>query len=143
MKKFFLLPVLIVIAVSAEAQKCKEKDVPPSVAAAFHNDYPNTKKCYWGKDSINYEVAFYAGKAPVSVTYDSAGKKMLTEMQIPVEDLPKSITEHVQKNYPDEIFKNVVQVTDAQGMVSYEVEVKDVALEFDSKGNFIESLPCD
>lgn len=143
MKKLLLLPLFAAFFVGVKAQKCKEKDVPPQVVDAFHKDYPNAKKCYWGKDSINYQVAFYTGKAPVAVTYDAAGKKMLTEMQIPVEELPPNITAYVQKNYPGEIYKNVVQVTDAAGIISYEVEVKNVALEFDANGNFIESLPCD
>ncbi|MEO8711819.1 MAG: PepSY-like domain-containing protein [Parafilimonas sp.] len=142
MKHLFLLLLSVAVFIDVEAQKCKAKDVPSSVMDAFHKDYPNEKKCYWGKDSINYEVAFFNGKAPISVTYDAAGKKLSTEAQMPVEDLPKNITEYVQKNYPGEIFQNVVQITDGEGIISYEVQVKDMALEFDAKGNYLESLKC-
>lgn len=142
MKKFIFLLVPAAFAISAHAQKCKAKDVPSTVTSAFEKDYPGANKCYWGKDSGNYMVAFYNGKAPVSVTYKPNGTKMLTEMQLPVEDLPQSIRDYVQKNYPNEIFQNVVQITNDVGTVSYEVEVKDMALEFDANGNFQEALSC-
>ena len=64
-------------------------------------------------------------------------------MQMPVEDLPQTVTEYVQKNYPGEIFVEVAQITDAGGIITYEVQVKDVDLIFDSKGNFITSMKCD
>lgn len=143
MKKLFFLVLAATIFIGVQAQKCKAKDVPPPVIHAFQKEYPSAKKIYWGKDSINYMVAFHTGKAPVAVTYNAEGKRVITEMQMPVEDLPPVIVDYVQKNYPGEIFKNVVQVTDANGIVSYEVQVKDLALEFDAKGNFIESLKCE
>jgi len=142
MKKLFLLLLLAAFFSNAQAQKCKAKDLPSSVMDAFHKDYPNAKKCYWGKDSINYEVAFFTGKAPISLTYDTTGKRIITEMQMPVEDLPQGVAAYVQKNYPDEIFKDVAQITDASGIVTYEVQIKDMALEFDAKGNYLESLKC-
>ena len=142
MKHLFLLLLPVAIFSNAQAQKCKSKDVPAVVTNAFYKDYPNEKKCYWGKDSINYQVAFFMGKAPISVTYDANGKKVITETQMPVEDLPQGIAAYVQKNSPGEIFKEVVQAHDASGVISYEVQVKDMALEFDAKGNYLESLKC-
>jgi hypothetical protein len=142
MKKFFFLLLYPTIFYNAQGQKCKEKDVPAAVVQGFHKSYPTAKKCYWGKDSIYYQVAFYNGKAPVSVTYDDTGSPILTERQIPIEDLPTNIVAYVQKNYPGEIFKNVVQVTKSPGNVTYEVEVRDVALEFDGQGNYLEALKC-
>jgi len=143
MKKLFLFALLSIFMVKADAQKCKAKDVPETVMSAFKKAYPIETKCYWGKDSINYQVSFFNGKAPISVTYDVTGKRVITEMQMPVEDLPPSVMEYVQKNYPGEIFQNVVQITDAGGMVTYEVQVKDLALVFDTKGSFVESMKCD
>ncbi len=132
--------LLAAFVINVQAQKCKAKDVPPAVTNAFNKEYPNAKKCYWGKDSINYQVAFYAGKAPISVTYAAAGSRIITEMQMPVEDLPQGIADYVQKNYPGEIFRDVAQITDAAGIITYEVQVKDIDLVFDAKGNFLRSL---
>lgn len=143
MKKLFLLLLLVSFIGTTQAQKCKANAVPASVKDAFHKEYPSQKKCYWGKDSSNYQVSFFTGKAPVAVTYDAAGNRIVTERQVPVEDLPQGILEYVQKNYPREIYKNVVQVIDAKGIITYEVQVKDMALEFDAKGNYLESLKCE
>ena len=142
MKKLFLLLALAAYVSNAQAQKCSAKDVPAPVTDAFNKAYPVAKKCYWGKDSINYQVSFFTGKAPISVTYDAAGKRIITEMQMPVEDLPQTVKGYVQKNYPGEIFQDVAQITDADGMVTYEVQVKDMDLVFDAKGSFLTSMKC-
>ena len=142
MKKLLLFSLVLLFMAKAEAQKCKARDMPPVVMEAFNRAYPNTKKTYCGKDSNNYQVSFFNGKAPVSVTYDAMGKRLITEMQIAVEDLPQSITDYVQKNYSGEIFQEVAQITNAEGMVTYEVQVKELDLIFDAKGNFLESLKC-
>lgn len=143
MKNIFLLLLLVSFIGTTQAQKCKATAVPVQVKDAFHKEYPTHKKCYWGKDSSNYQVSFFTGKAPVAVTYDATGNRIITEKQVPVEELPQGITEYVQKNYPGEIYKNVVQVTDAKGIITYEVQVKNMALEFDAKGNYLESLTCE
>lgn len=142
MKKLLLFSLLSIFMVKAYTQKCKAKDVPPTVMSAFKNAYPNETKCYWGKDSINYQVSFFNGKAPISVTYDSSGKRLITEMQMPVEDLPKNIVDYVQKKYPGEIFQDVAQITNAEGIITYEVQVKEMDLIFDAKGNFLQSMKC-
>ena len=142
MKKLVLFSLVSIFMIKAEAQKCKAKDMPPAVMVAFNKDYPNIKKIYCGKDSINYQVSFFNGKAPVSVTYDAKGKRMITEMQMAVEDIPQSITDYVQKNYPGEIFQDVAQITNVEGLVTYEVQVKDMDLIFDAKGGFLESFKC-
>ena len=142
MKKLLLFSLVLLFMAKAEAQKCKARDMPPVVMEAFNRAYPNTKKTYCGKDSSNYQVSFFNGKAPVSVTYDASGKRLITEMQMPVDDLPKSIMEYVQKNHPGEIFQDVAQITDEEGIVTYEVQVKDLDLVFDAKGNFLQSFNC-
>jgi len=134
--------VACVFLTQTEAQKCKAKDVPPPVMDAFKKEYPAVKKVYWGKDGIHYHAGFFDGKVPGSVTFDIMGKRLITEMQMPVEDLPQPVRDYVEKNYSGEIFKEVARITDADGMITYEVEVKDMDLIFDAKGNFIQALKC-
>ena len=74
MKKLFLLFALAAVISNVQAQKCSAKDVPAPVMDAFNKAYPNEKKCHWGKDSIDYQVSFFTGKAPISVT-NSCGKR--------------------------------------------------------------------
>ena len=142
MKKLILLMLPVIFTMQAKAQKCKTKDVPVAVMDAFKNAYPDSKKTCWGKDSSNFQVAFHNGKAPVSVTYNATGKRIITEMQMPVEDMPQSIAEHIKKNYPGEIIIEAAQITDAEEIVTYEVQVKDLALVFDAKGNYLQTLKC-
>lgn len=142
MKKYLFLLLLFASGNYVQAQKCKAKDVPAAVMDAFKMEYPTVKKAWWGKDSLHYHAGFFNGKAPGSVTYDITGKKVITEMQVLIEDLPLRIRDYVQKNYPGEIYKEAAQITDAAGIITYEVEVKDMDLIFDATGNFIQALKC-
>lgn len=142
MKNVFLLLLIVASVGKLQAQKLKSKHVPASVMTAFKNDYPNTKKTYWARDSSNYQVAFHNGKAPVAVTYDPSGKKVITEMQMPVEDMPQGIIDYIKRNYPNEIVVEAAQIIHGEGMVTYEVQVKSIALVFDANGNFMQSLQC-
>jgi len=142
MKSIFSFLLLASFVIQAKAQKLKTKDVPQPVLNAFKDSFPNVKKAYWGKDSIHYHVGFFYLKAPGSVTYDITGKRIISEMQLPVEDLPQSIVEYVQKKYPGEIVKEAAQIITGEGTVTYEVEINDLDLIFDAKGNFIKSFKC-
>jgi len=134
--------LLASFVIHVNAQKLKPKDVPQPVLKAFKDSFPNVKKSYWGKDSIHYHVGFFYLKAPGSVTYDITGKRIISEMQMPVEDLPQNIVEYVQTNYPGEVVKEAAQIITGEGMITYEVEIKDFDLIFDTIGNFIKSFKC-
>ncbi len=142
MKKALFCFILSIAASSTQAQKLAVKDVPFVVLNAFKDSFPAVKKAYWGKDSIHYHAGFFHLKAPGSVTYDSTGKRIITEIQVPVEDLPKLISDYIQKKYPAEMIKEAAKITDGMGVITYEVEIGGFDLIFDAKGNFLQSLKC-
>lgn len=142
MKRLMLILALYLQTAKTEAQKCKVKDVPAAVQNAFSTAYPGIKKTYWGKDSGNYHVAFCDGLSPVSVTYNTSGKRIITEMQIPAEDLPQNIMQYLRQHYPSEIFVDVAKLTDSLETETYEVQVKDLSLVFDVSGKLLQTLKC-
>lgn len=143
MKKVVLFLSLILFAATLNAQKCKEKDMPAGVMGAFNKAYPDVKKMYCGKESTNYQISFFEGNAPVSITYNGDGKRLITEKQIPVEDLPQGIIEYVQSNYPGEIYQEVAQITNEDGIISYDVQVKMIDLVFDANARYIGAFRCE
>lgn len=142
MKKIILFAVLTIFIQNAVAQRCKVRDMPPAVMQSFNKAYPNTKTTSCGKDSANYQISFYDNNAPTSVTYDATGKFIIKERQIPAEDLPKIILEYMKKNYPGQIFHEVAEITFKDNVVTYEIQVKNIALVFDEKGNFLQEYDC-
>jgi hypothetical protein len=56
---------------------------------------------------------------------------------ISISELPKSTLNYVKTHYKGEKINEAGKVTDANGKLSYEVEIHRKDLIFDEKGNFV------
>ena len=140
MKKLILLFIIAGFLTQAQAQKMMAKDVPGAVTAVFYKAHPTIKDVDWKRDGSNYEAEYDKGKLDKSVTYDASGKLLETEVEILASELPSSVMEYVKKTYKENEVKEASKITDANGTVTYEAEVKGKDLIFDSKGNFIKAI---
>lgn len=137
MKKLIVMAVAGLIASCAFAQKIKEKDVPVAVKNAFQKQYPTAKEVKWEKENGNYEVNFDLNKADYSVLLNEVGNILETEVEIAIDKLPAGVVEYVKTNYAGQKVKEAAKITDANGVVTYEAEIKGKDLIFDSAGKFI------
>ena len=140
MKKLILSLAVAGFITNANAQKLMAKNVPVAVTNAFSKVYPSIKDVDWSKDGNNYEAEYDKGNFDKSVTYDASGKLLETEVEILASELPTSVMEYVKKTYKEDEVKEASKITDANGTVTYEAEVKGKDLMFDSKGNFIKAI---
>lgn len=124
----------------AFAQKVSEKDVPQAVKSSFQKIYPNAKDVKWEKEGSNYEVNFDFSKTEYSVLFDANGNLIETEVEIPVDQLPKGIFDYVATHYKGQKIKEAAKITDSKGVVTYEAEIKGLDLLFDSQGTFIKEV---
>ncbi len=139
MGKHFLFTIASFLFVrTGIAQDLKTKDVPGVVKAALQKNYPQAKNVGWEKEKGNYE-ANWGGKSGEdnSVQFTPAGKFIEIVKAIPATELPKSIVDYVHKNYKGAKITEAGKVTDAQGKLSYEVEVQRKDIIFDQNGNFV------
>ena len=123
MKKAILLLAVGFIAITANAQKMKEADVPAAVKGAFTKAYPNTKAGGWEKENGNFEAAFELNKVEMSVLIDPSGNITETESEIKVSELSKTITDYCAKNYPGKKIAEASKIVDAKGVATYEAEI--------------------
>jgi len=137
MKKLALMMVAAMITSLTFAQKIQEKDVPLAVKRAFEKHYPNIKEVKWDKEEEKVEASFDLNKIDNSVLFDEKGYILETEVEIELNQLPKGILEYVATNYKEQKVKEVAKITDAKGIIFYEVEIKGLDLLFDSNGKFI------
>jgi len=140
MKKAMLLAVGFMISLAACAQKVKEADVPPAVKDAFRNSYKDVKEVKWEKEGVNFEAEFEVGETDQSVVYDASGKLIEMEVEIKVDQLPPAVKDYISKNYKDAKIKEATKITDGNGTVTYEAELKEKDLIFDSTGKFIKEV---
>ena len=115
-------------------------DVPAKVKSALKQKYPEAKNVAWEKEKGNYE-ANWGGKSGEdnSVQFTPAGTFIEIVKAIPVSQLPSNVASYVKQHYNDAKITEAGKVTDANGNLSYEAEVKGRDVIFDEKGNFVKA----
>lgn len=128
MKQTVLFFAFIAVVQTAYAQASK---VPEVVKLAFAKAYPNADDVKWERENGNFEVEFeLADDQEMSVLYDANGALLETESEIPFSDLPQSAQEALKGKK----VKETTRITSANGVVTYEAEVRHKDLMFDAQG---------
>jgi len=138
MKKLALITATAMITSLSFAQGLKEKEVPTPVKASFQKLYTSAKETKWEKEKDNYEAEFEIEDKEYSVLMDVSGNILETELEISIDALPAKVKNYVLKNCSGQKIKEASKITDVNGNVTYETEIKGKDLLFDSNGNFIE-----
>lgn len=97
MKKTFFLVIILSATSSLFA------GTPPmAVQEAFTQKFPGTKEVKWGKENATeWEANFIINETKISANFDSKGKWLETETEIPVTQLPPAVLASLQSNYPN------------------------------------------
>lgn len=127
---------IVFAAITVNAQKIKEAEVPTIVIATFAKQYPNTKANGWEKEKGSYEAEFEFNKTEMSVLIDVKAGILETETKIKVIELPKTIIDYCKQNFKEEI-KEASRIVDSKGTITYEVEINKMDELFDNSGKFI------
>jgi len=140
MKKLILPGIFSLFLMTADlmAQRVKSADVPAAVKSALMKKYPSAEGVSWEKEKGNFE-ANWGGKSKEdnSVVFTPGGSFVEMVVAIPVSGLPAGVAAYVKAHYPGAKITEAGKVTDAQGKISYEAEVKGKDLVFDEQGNFV------
>jgi len=118
------------------AQQVKQAQVPKAVKEAFDKHYPGTK-ARWEKEKENYEAGFkFSGKS-MSVVINKSGTIVETETDIAITALPVAAVTYIRQNYKVQKIKEAASIVDANGVITYEAEIKNMDLIFDAAGRFL------
>jgi hypothetical protein len=126
-------------ATCTHAQKLNEQQVPAVVKAALTKAYPAAKDIKWDKEEGKYEASFDLNKTDHSVLFEADGKIAQTEVEIELNQLPKGVVEYIQSHYKEKA-KEAAKITDANGTVTFEAEIKGKDLIFDTNGKFVKEM---
>jgi hypothetical protein len=137
MKKLIFTCIALSLAIVVKAQKLKESDVPLTVKSAFQQKFTTASDVEWEKEDGQYEVEFKLNQNEQSVLYSAEGKLLETEIEILLSQLPVGVLDYVNQNYAGKKAKEASKITSAQGVETYEVEIKGSDLIFDSAGKFL------
>lgn len=137
MKRIFALLPLIALLISC-SRTVNEKDIPDNAKSVVTAQHPEAKNIKWEKGSTGYEAVFRQNGSEITVVFDAGGKFIETETEININALASAINDYVSKNFAGKKIKEAVKITDAAGVVKYEIEVDGDDYLFDAAGNFIQ-----
>jgi len=137
-KSFLLAAIIGIIAGNIMAQNSKALVVPAVVKAALVKKYPGASKVSWETEKGNYE-ANWGGTSGEdnSVIFTPSGTFIEIINAIPISQLPAKVASYIKLHYKGAKIIEAGKVTDAKGILTYEVEIKGMDLIFDTNGNFI------
>lgn len=125
-----LFAIQIVAIPFASAQKLKTSEVPSEVSQAIDFQYPYVKVIGWQMEGSSY-VATFKDEGSVGKAYISKkGEWERTTYDIKKDEIPSSITEYVNKNYPDFIVSLACLEEKEDVALHYYIEVKPDGVGF-------------
>jgi len=131
MKKIFGIFLLMGGLLTAIfAQNVAASKIPSAVKTAFTKNHPGVK-VNWEIEKQNYEAGFTLNGKETSEAYSAAGSLLETEVSIKASEFPAAVMAKLKGMKVAEAAK----ITNADGSVSYEAEVKGKDLLFDVNGN--------
>ena len=140
MKKALLSAMaIIVITLTACAQKIDASKVPAAVKASFVKQYPGAT-AKWEKEDGRYEAGFKLSGNTMSALFEANGTMKESEMDIKVADLPSTVLAYVKDHYKGKSIKEGAKITRADGTVNYEAEVDGKDVIFDAAGKFLKEV---
>ncbi|MFN8393694.1 MAG: PepSY-like domain-containing protein [Bacteroidia bacterium] len=115
--------------------------VPQNAENDLKARFPKASNARWEKEGSHFEAEWKENGLEVAVIYDVSGKWIMTERQIPVSDLPESVTAAVLQSHPSAEILEAESQERAIGITGYQTEIRHAGkvkeLTFDANGNII------
>lgn len=139
MNRIFVSVVMCFCTLALQAQTVKEKDVPSVVVKKLQELYPGIRGIKWEMEDGMYEATFKNEKTETSVLLSREALLAVIETEIKPSELPEGIQQALAKDHPSKSVKEAFRITDAKGLVTYEVEIADTEYIFSSEGTLLET----
>ena len=126
-----LLSVIQLVAVNFNnvfAQKLKPAEVPSDVVETLDEQYSYIKVTGWVKEGQTYVASIKDGSTSGKVYISGAGEWIRTLFNVPVNELPSSITDYVKENFPDYLISVSALEEKEDVSTHYYLEVREDAV---------------
>ncbi len=138
MKKIILLFAVMGMIACSYAQPLMTNDIPAKISKTFEKSHPKISQVEWIKVGDDYKASFVDTDKNMAVLYNASGKVIETEKEVLISQLPTAVLKYVNDNYPGEVVQRKVLITNAKGRSSYELQIKEQALAFNSQGKLLQ-----
>lgn len=132
--------IMLVMGILFMSATANAIEVPDAIENAFKQKFPNAKKVKWEKENkTEYEASFMLDNKEMSAVYNSDGSLKEIETEIAVTELPKAVSDALNKNYPNAKVHEAAKIERSDNSVVYEAEIKvngkKTDVLFDPNGN--------
>jgi hypothetical protein len=141
MKKLILIIAIMGFFAGSYAQSLMPAEVPAKIYKSFEKSHRDINPVDWSKTGDDYKASYNENDRNIVLIYAANGKLKETEKEISLSQLPATVLKYVNDNYPGGVVKRKVMITGLNGKSSYEVQVNQVDLAFNSKGMLVEHMP--
>ncbi len=139
MKNALLLFSFLFLMTGMNAQKLAEKDVPSLVLESFSKSHTDATQLNWTKEGSNFQATYVAQDTKMASLYADSGKLIEYRTEVPMTSLPAEAQEFIKLNFTEKDSKEMLQVHDYAGTVTYRVKLRGQIYEFDAMGNTIKA----
>ena len=125
MKNIMIVMVIALLCyANVKAQSISADKVPSVVKEAFKSKFPNAQNTAWELERKDvYEVNFINGKNKQAAQFDKAGKWEKTELEIETSQLPKPVSESLNKSYPGYKITECEKIETTKYKEAYELDI--------------------
>jgi hypothetical protein len=108
------------------------------VLDSFSVKFPGIANVEWEKERKHWEAEVKKDGTELKYIFDAKGNFLYTETPISISELPKGATDYVAAKFPGRKISGAGKISDVNGVVMYEVEIKGMAhLFFDAQGGYM------
>lgn len=131
--------LILVLIFAISACQSSKSEAPAAIQDAFKKLHPDATILQWNDESPVWEAKYQEGNEKGAVSFDANGEITETELVIDEVQLPNSplIPEYIKTNYPEEKIQGCEKITQANGTVTYEIQITGKELVFDDQGKFL------
>ena len=115
-----LAALVLFAAAAGAAEQAKDLDkIPKKVMDALKARFPRAEIHKWTQekegDAVVYDIEFKEGDRKCEADIKEDGTYVNFEREVAARDLPKAVTEAVEKKYPKAKMKEIMEITDVKG----------------------------
>ncbi len=142
MKNLLLVFIFCLSRGITNAQKLTIQEVPTAVKSSFTKSFPKATNINWSKEGTNeYEAEFRINKISMASNFDKEGKWLVTETEIKIAELPKTVQSAIATRFPGYKIEEAEKAETAGKEIFYEVKLEkgesNLEVQFSSEGKIL------
>lgn len=139
-----LASMILLLAVTMNAQDLKSNAVPKSFNEGLLKSYPTATNIEWEKSGTDYKVEFDVGRMDHKIWFNKDGDMVKVRKNITSAQVPTNLKEIIKRDYPNYKIDSVESVEMGEDVI-YKVELEkswneSIIINFNTNGQILRAM---